>query len=277
MRLRSIVVALVGIVLLCGQAPIADFETVKIPPAREGWPTLTGYWRAPAGATAGRVPVVVALHGCGGNLTPKGEMVRRDRDWADRLVSWGYAVLFLDSFNPRGFRQICTLKAFERRVRPADRAIDVQAALVWLTSKAGVDLSRIALLGWSNGGSTVLRAVGQATGPVPSHVKTAVAFYPGCGAILPRAKWRPHVPLSILIGSDDNWTPAERCRTLAARHPGIHFVEYPEAVHGFDAPNSKPRVLKGLGLVGEAKIGTNPKARAAAIDEVQRLLKEAFR
>lgn len=275
MRMRSLIVSIVGVIMLCGQASVPDFETVRIAPPRDDWPALTGYWRRPPGTQA--VPVVVALHGCGGVFTRSGRMQTRDRDWADRLVSWGYAVLLPDSFSPRGFRQICTLKTSERRVHPKDRAIDAQAAIAWVIGQPGVDKGRIALLGWSNGGSTVLRVVNQIDGPVPTHVKTAIAFYPGCQSIVSRQKWRARVPLTILMGSDDDWTPAQPCRALVAKHPGIAFTEYPDAVHGFDAPNTKLRVRKGLGLVLQAKVGTNPQARAAAIIEVERVLKDAFR
>lgn len=275
MRLRSLAVALTALLMLCGQAAIPDFETVKIPPPRDGWPELSGYWRRPAGSHV--VPAVVALHGCGGVLTRSGRMQARDRDWVDRLVAWGYAVLFPDSFNSRGFRQICRLKARDRRVRPKDRAIDVQAAVAWIAAQPGIDASRVVLMGWSNGGSTVLRAVDQASGTVPVHVKAAVAFYPGCTAIVSRKRWQPRVPLTILMGADDDWTPAAPCRELAAKHRTVRYFEYPGAVHGFDAPNAKLRVRKGLGLVPQAKVGTDPEARAAAILEVERLLREAFR
>src|SRR5262245_38461436 len=46
----------------------------------------------------GPFPVVIALHGCGG-LSGAGEIVLpRYREWAERLLKAGYAVLWPDSF-----------------------------------------------------------------------------------------------------------------------------------------------------------------------------------
>ncbi len=58
----------------------------------------------------------------------------------------------------------------------------------------------------------------------------------------------------------------------------IDLVIYPGAYHGFDAPNSKVRLRKGLGAVksGEAHVGTDPTARAAAIREVMATLAAAL-
>ena len=68
------------------------------------------------------------------------------------------------------------------------------------------------------------------------------------------------MPLTVLIGAADDWTQAGPCRELAER-TGFKFIEYPGAYHGFDAPNSKVRVRKGLGAVksGEAHVGTDPR------------------
>ena len=93
--------------------------------------------------------------------------------------------------------------------------------------------------------------------------------------------WAPGVPLTILMGDADDWTPPDTCRALVQRHPQIRYVEYPGAVHGFDAPSTPLRTLTDVGISlkgdGRAKIGTDPKARAAAIDEVMGLLSDAFK
>ena len=49
----------------------------------------------------GPFPAVIALHDCAGLYGPTGEMMSHMRDWAERLVAAGYAVLMPDSFNPR--------------------------------------------------------------------------------------------------------------------------------------------------------------------------------
>ena len=61
--------------------------------------------------------------------------------------------------------------------------------------------TRIALVGWSHGGSTVLLAADAArqTADAPRPV-TVIAFYPGCRPVADRAAYAPALPLTILIG-----------------------------------------------------------------------------
>lgn len=227
-----------------------------------------------------RGPAVVGLHGCGGLLTGKGQIQKRELDWAARFTAAGYTVIFPDSFNPRGFRQICTEKSAERSIRPRDRAADALAALAWAQADGLIDGARVALLGWSNGASTTLQAVNKELQPPGADFRTAIAFYPGCRPIAESATWAPRVPTTVLIGAADDWTPPEPCRVLAAKG-AVRLIEYPGAYHGFDAPESKVRIRTGVGLsvkgTGEVHVGTDPAARAAAIDEVGRVLAAAFK
>jgi dienelactone hydrolase len=238
---------------------------------------LAGYLYRPAGS--GPFPAVVALHGCGGLFTKTGRMQSRNVDWAERMNAAGIAVLFPDSFNPRGLSQVCTLKQAERPVVPFDRSFDANGAADWLASQPFVDKNRLALIGWSHGGSSALWTVRAGGAPKTAEFKTAIAFYPGCRVPLERASWRPRLPLKILIGSADDWTPPQPCRDLARKH-NIPFVEYAGAFHAFDSPNTPVRVLEGLGMIaggsGKAHIGTDPAARAASIVEVMTTLKAAF-
>nr|WP_264484369.1 dienelactone hydrolase family protein [Mesorhizobium sp. PAMC28654] len=55
---------------------------------------LQGYLTRPQGE--GPFPAVVVLHGCMG-LFPS-----ERKAWSERLSSWGYVVLFVDSFSTRG-------------------------------------------------------------------------------------------------------------------------------------------------------------------------------
>jgi dienelactone hydrolase len=221
-------------------------------------------------------PAIVALHGCSGLLDSKGRLHSREHDWADRLVAAGYTVLFPDSFTARGLHEICSAR--RRAIFPKDRAEDAAAAADWLAKQPFVDKSRIALMGWSHGAMAVLWAVRPGFPATPPPFKTAVALYPGCRQIARQPDWRPGIPLTLLIGAADDWTEPGPCRELA-RRTGFRFIEYPGAYHDFDAPNAPLRVRTGLGAVkgGEAHTGTDPAARAAAIEEVMGLFRAALR
>ncbi|MBS0241907.1 MAG: dienelactone hydrolase family protein [Proteobacteria bacterium] len=241
--------------------------------------TIKAYLLRPA--VQGAVPAVVALHGCGGLFSRKGSLTQREADWAARLSAEGYAVLFPDSFNPRGYRQVCTLKGGERPIHPRARADDVRAAIAWLSQQPGIDKTRIAIMGWSNGGSTVLETVDRKLWAAGSLLpKAAIAFYPGCRPASERPDYAPAIPLTILIGDSDNWTPPAPCRVLAQRNLA-RLIEYPGAVHDFDHPNAPRRTRTGVGLsadgTGRVEVGTDPAARAAAIEAVRATLAGAFR
>lgn len=233
----------------------------------------------PAGQ--GPFPAVVALHGCGGRDNARGALARRHRDWADRWVGQGHAVLLPDSFGSRGLGPQCSVA--DRTVRPGrERASDVAAARVFLQARSDIRADRITLVGWSNGGSTVLYALSARRRPGdgrPDFLQ-AIAFYPGCRTPLARGLF-PRLPLTILVGEADNWTPPGPCRdfAMAARAAGAQaeIVTYPGAFHGFDDPASRPRERSGLAYTadgsGRAMVGTDPAARADAIRRIGDLLR----
>jgi dienelactone hydrolase len=112
------------------------------------------------------------LHGCGG-------VGRRYRMWARTLNSWGYAALWSIASGHGALATICN---HGELLPPAVRARDAFNGADYLRSLPFVDPLRIGVIGFSHGGSTVLKAVlpettSQASAK-PFHV--AVAFYPDC-------------------------------------------------------------------------------------------------
>jgi dienelactone hydrolase len=253
-------------------------EVIKFPSLDENSTRITGFLVKPfgVGPFAGTHAAVVAMHGCGGlfkavNGKPSKKMV----DWARRLNAAGYVVLFPDSFASRGLGSICHMK--NRPVSEKQRARDAEGAAEWLAGQNYIYPERIALLGWSNGGTAVLWATEPNRPQTSVKFMTAIAFYPTC-RILESTNWKPEVPLTILIGREDDWDPPEPCERLAKRWQ-VKIHVYEGAYHSFDHPSAERQLRSGLTMSkrgdGLAIAGTDPVARQDAIEEVMSLLKEA--
>jgi dienelactone hydrolase len=245
-----------------------------------GKPTqLSGWIFRPAGP--GIFPAVIALHSCGGLFAPSGDLSARHRDWAERLVKLGYVVFFPDSFSPRHIEEQCNVNPDPLRSLH-ERTRDAYGALVYLQHQPYVRLEAISLLGWSQGGMDLLAAIDTHSRARPvglvEDFHSAIAFYPDCQAVLASKKWTPRVPLHILIGKADDWTSSVDCSELV-QHAKAHkakadIVVYPDAFHDFDAPDMPVHQRHVASTSsGMATVGTNPAARAAAIERVTELLK----
>src|SRR5215475_10536506 len=123
---------------------LVEFANVS----ERGPATLVGYLARPdqglsallggAGHSVERFPAVVVLHGCSG-------ISSHSIGIADRLGSWGYVALAVDSLGPRGIADHCGAGF-------PDQAFDAYAALRYLAGQEFVDPARIAVLGQSLGG-----------------------------------------------------------------------------------------------------------------------------
>ena len=222
-----------------------------------------------------RAPAVVLLHGCGGPFPA------RDSQWRDLLVGAGHPVLLPDSFGSRGLGPQCGTPS--RTVTPGNaRRSDAIAAAKWLSAQPGVPPGGIVVMGFSNGGSTVLATARADRDDLPPGlVRGFVAFYPGCTPYARsgagREPWAPAAPMLLLMGADDDWTPPAPCRALAeANADRIEATFYPGAYHDFDAPDRPVRERRGLAFTanhnGKAHTGTDPVARADAMRRVPAFL-----
>ncbi len=216
-------------------------------PDRVSFPSLDGAGRAPvvltgawfAARVSGPAPAVVLLHGCGGAYDRRGRLAPRFLQYAKLLNEHGIHALVVDSLGPRWEVELCTQRIGSRRVTQANRRLDALGAVAYLAERPDVEPKRIGLMGWSNGGSTVLAATNLRHHDVAdSAVKPAfaIAFYPGCESDLRRG-YEASSPLLMLTGLADDWTPAATCATLAREATGIapELVAYPGAHHGFDS------------------------------------------
>lgn len=184
---------------------------------------LKAYLSKPEGD--GPFPAVVLLHGCSG-LAP------RSRLWAERLNDWGYATLIVDSFGPRWVANGCN-----GEVSKEERAYDAYAAKAYLSGIPFIDPNRMALMGFAHGGESAMCAINEKclSDPTASPFAAAIAFYPNCTGNLKSNT----SPLLVLIGENDDWTPAAACHRLEEQPSGQHkadFAFYANAYHCFDVP-----------------------------------------
>jgi len=236
-NLRTIAVA-AGALLMAGAADpcaaqtasaaiMVDLDSPLSPP-----PLLQGAMRRPDNPAP--APAVVLLHSCNGNWK------RLDARWGERIASWGYVTLTIDSFGPRGIKRSCGQA-------PVDLAGDAYRALDFLVRQPFVDAQRVAAIGFSMGGWLALLSVerGQIERNAANKFRSAVAFYPPCLGF----KDNMPVPTLILTGENDDWTLAQECRNMVdgrddygiSRTKGdgvpMQIIVYPGAHHAFDVPN----------------------------------------
>lgn len=236
------------------------FDSLDRDPATGAPVRISALVFRPEGASETRHAAVVALHGCGGMYSTlksrHDDLSLRHQAMAALLAGEGYVVLFPDSFRARGRDEICTIENRRRTITQANRRLDTLAALAFLQARADVAPDRIAVLGWSHGGSSVLATL-NARAPIvaarlahadsPPYLRAGVAFYPGCIESL-RAKngYAIAAPLRLFIAGSDDWTAPRPCvdlaKRLAAAGEPVKITVYPDTHHGFDGPPSQQRV-----------------------------------
>jgi dienelactone hydrolase len=258
----GVVLAAVLAVACAGRVTTSEIPVTHPRPAR-----LTGEIHRPSGA--GPFPALVLLHGCSG-IQPN------TIAWSQWLVSEGYATLVLDSFSGRGLKRVC---GDSSPLTGGARAPDVFAAAEHLKTLPFVDGARIGAIGWSHGGWTVLQSSRFEDSYPGVKLRALIAFYPYCSDL---AIYRSDTPLLMLLGADDNWTPAEPCRYLAERSAAdgrrVQAVVYPDSHHGFDAAHlTRPTIIPDARRGAGATVAYNPKAHADAERRVKAFLAAELR
>ena len=221
--IRLIAIALVLLFAGSASAQSVRFPSVAVGSSAAG-PEISGWMYRPAGA--GPFPGIVLAHTCAG--------VNQHTDvWGKLLASWGYVVVAPDSFGPRGEKSVC---GRGNVVNGNMRAADVAGAVDFLNAQPFVRRGAIGVIGHSHGGWTAVRAAQKSFDLAARGLKAAVAYYPSCTQRFDRDV---ALPLLILIGDKDDWTPADDCRKLQAagfiRPDLVEVVYYPNAYHSFDS------------------------------------------
>jgi dienelactone hydrolase len=208
---------------------------------KEGQPaTIAGELRLPRRTTE-RIPAVVLLHGSGG-LSGSHDL------WAQELVGMGIAVFLVDSFTGRG---IVSVSASQETLGRLAMMIDAYRALDLLAPDSRIDSDRIALLGFSRGGQSVLyagmRRFQKMHGPIGIEYAAYIPFYPSCNTRFRDDENVTSKPLRIHHGLADNYVPIEPCQDYAERlqkagRRNVVLFEYPDAHHSFDNPGNPKAV-----------------------------------
>ncbi len=218
MNRRGIAVLIVisGLMVIVTATPAFSSEMVTMKGSRHD--TVIARLTKPDGG--GTFPAIILLHGSIG-------FDKHYDDWAERLASWGYVSLLLDTFGPRGQSSLSD--------PPSTRAQDICYAKSYLSELPFVDPKRIGIIGWSHRGSTALATLCIR---FSSHQKeypfrAVVTFYPYCFRTLADLDF----PLLILSGELDDGCPSTLCMERMPRqrtHNKVTLKVYPGAYHGFD-------------------------------------------
>lgn len=228
---------------------------------------------------AGPFPTVIALHGCGGLGGHTDPVQPHYRDWAERLLRAGNAVLLPDSYGSRDLGPQCRVREMHVKAR-RERVADIAASRAWLMKQAWVAHDRVSLIGWSNGASALLWAVRpqSAARDLGPDFRAAIAFYPDC-RISAGLGWSTRVPTLVLIGADDDVSSPPACRQMVdgarGRSALARIVVYPGADHDFDRANMPLHAAVGSSAAAAPEhghLGTDAVARADAQKEVSQWL-----
>jgi dienelactone hydrolase len=223
----------------------------------------------------GPFPTVIALHGCGGLGSHSDSVQPRYRDWAERLLKAGNAVLWPDSYGSRELGPQCRVKEMHIKAR-RERVTDIAASRAWLMKQNWVARDRVSLMGWANGASALLwavrpQSVARDAGP---DFRAAIAFYPDC-RISAGLGWSTRVPTLVLIGANDDVSSPPACRQMVdgahGRSALARIVVYPGAYHDFDRANTPLHAAASstdAAVPEHGHLGTDSEARAESQKDV---------
>ena len=208
---------------------------------------IVGHLFLPSGTQ--KAPAVVLVHGSGGVYDAVLDF------WPKQLTAAGFAVFTLDMFAPRGVRNT----ADDQSLVPfAADVADAFAALRLLATHPRIDAQRIAIMGFSRGGTAALRtgveqiAAGQKLPDGLRYAAIVPVYAGGCAGIF-RLVVKPGVfgpaPMLFIHGDADDYTPIGPCRDYAERigkaGTPVQFVVVEGAHHKFDADDLRRHHLRG--------------------------------
>ena len=190
--------------------------------------TVEGVLKYPQGN--GPFPIVVGLAG-------SNNWSEHHLDYMELYRDAGIATLELQSFASRG---VTSTVGSQISVTTAMMILDAYRSLEALSKNPKIDVNRAAITGWSLGGGVALYAGWK---PLYQAITKKFTFaahlsiYPPC-LVEPLTIDFTSSPMHILIGAEDDWTPAIACEDLVpkmiASGTNIGIEVYANSHHSFD-------------------------------------------
>jgi dienelactone hydrolase len=232
-------------------------NVIPIPVNDPAVKAIAGALIKPAGA--GPFPGVIYMSGCGGLNYPADRVQQKVA--IDHLLSKGVATLVVDPFTPRNEPEgVCANLDEKRAAQYFSRGgNDALAALKVLEAMPDIDQKHIFLMVYSFGAISSLSAI-DTKNPASHDAKVAgvIAYYPYC--------WDgvdPSVPVLVMIGEKDDWTPAAKCQAVTG-NADFEVIVYPGDTHAFTTPFEKPLDYLGHHMVYDEKATQDAQQRADA-------------
>jgi len=256
-------VLVLGLCLGAAPPPIPPLAERVTFPSADRATMLVGYLFRPEGPHPARMPAVVMMHGRAGAYSEAADgeydertLSRRHQECGHFWANQGYLAVLVDGFGPRGYPHGFPQFSYSNRPESLNevtvRPLDAYGALAWLRTRSDVIADRVALQGWSNGGSAALATMAQPSAPgvasptSATGFRGALVFYPACGL---KGQFEngvvPYAPVRVFQGSADEEVSPKRCAELVdkSRAAGgdIDLTLYPGATHDFDDPGPERR------------------------------------
>ena len=193
--------------------------------------TIAGELRFPATAAAGaKLPAVIVVHGSGGASATT-------ENWARIFNRMGIASFVIDSFSGRGLTAVSTNQGAMGRF---NMVLDTFRAQEVLAAHPRIDPARIAVIGFSRGGTAVLYTAMRRFQKIWSPNFKVVGTFPLYASCFDQVDEDTDVvgPIREFHGDADDYASIQQCRDyfkrMKAAGRDVAQMEFPGAHHGYD-------------------------------------------